>query len=163
MPTNLFGPGDNYHPENSHVIPALIRRFHEAKVNHVPNVAIWGTGTPRREFLYVDDMAAASVHIMNLPQATYRQHIQPMLSQINLGSGHDITIKELAETIAKVVNYSGDISFDPSKPDGTPRKLMDSSRITALGWQAKVSLVAGLKKSYQDFLANQPAQALKVH
>ena len=157
MPTNLFGPGDNYHLKNSHVIPALIRRFHEGKVKQEPNVTIWGTGTPRREFLYVDDMAAASVHIMNLPQKIYRQHIQPMLSHINLGSGYDITIKELAETIAKVVNYSGDISFDPSKPDGTPRKLMDSSKITALGWQAKVSLVAGLEKSYQDFLANQPA------
>ena len=127
MPTNLYGPGDNYHPENSHVIPALIRRFHEAKVNHEPNVTIWGTGTPRREFLYVDDMASASVHIMNLPKATYSQHIQPMLSHINVGSGYDMTIKELAKTIAKVVNYSGDISLDLSKPDGTLRKLMDSA------------------------------------
>ena len=163
MPTNLFGPGDNYHPENSHVIPALIRRFHEAKVEDEPNVTIWGTGTPRREFLYVDDMAAASVHIMNLPKDIYRQHIHPMLSHINLGTGSDITIKELAETIAKVVNYSGDICFDPNKPDGTPRKLMDSRKINALGWQAKVSLVAGLEKSYQDFLENQPAKASKVH
>lgn len=162
MPTNLFGPGDNYHPENSHVIPSLIRRFHEAKVNHTPYVTIWGTGSPRREFLYVDDMAAASVHIMNLPPATYSQHIQSMLSHINLGSGRDITVKELAETIAKVVNYSGDIIFDPSKPDGSPRKLMDNTRINALGWQAKVGLVAGLEKSYQDFIANQPTQASKA-
>ena len=152
MPTNLYGPGDNYHPENSHVIPALIRRFHEAKVNHEANVTIWGTGTPRREFLYVDDMASASVHIMNLPKATYSQHIQPMLSHINVGSGYDMTIKELAETIAKVVNYTGDISSDPSKPDGTLRKLMDSARLKALGWQAKVDLVTGLEKAYQDFL-----------
>lgn len=163
MPTNLFGPGDNYHLENSHVIPALIRRFHEAKVEDEPNVTIWGTGTPRREFLYVDDMAAASVHIMNLHKDIYRQHIHPMLSHINLGTGSDITIKELAETIAKVVNYSGDICFDPNKPDGTPRKLMDSRKINALGWQAKVSLVAGLEKSYQDFQVNQPAKASKVH
>ena len=162
MPTNLFGPGDNYHPENSHVIPALIRRFHEAKVNHEPNVTIWGTGTPRREFLYVDDMASASVHVMNLPKAAFSQHIRPMLSHINLGSGYDITIKELAKNIAKVVNYTGDISLDPSKPDGTPRKLMDSARINALGWQAEVDLVTGLEKSYQDFIKNQPPQASKV-
>ena len=162
MPTNLYGPGDNYHPENSHVIPALIRRFHEAKVNHEPNVTIWGTGTSRREFLYVDDMASASVHIMNLPKATYSQHIQPMLSHINLGSGYDITIKELAETIAKVVIYTGDISLDPSKPDGAPRKLMDSSRLNSLGWQAKVDMVTGLEKAYQDFLKNQPSRASKV-
>jgi GDP-L-fucose synthase len=162
MPTNLFGPGDNYHPENSHVIPALIRRFHEAKVNHVANVTIWGTGAPRREFLYVDDMAAASVHIMNLPRATYSHHIQPMLSHINLGSGYDITIKELAETISQVVSYSGNISFDPSKPDGTPSKFMDSARANALGWEAKVDLVVGLEKSYEDFLVNQSAQAIKV-
>jgi len=158
MPTNLYGPGDNYHPENSHVIPALIRRFHEAKVNHVPSVAIWGTGTPRRELLYVEDMAAACVHIMNLPTAIYVQHTQPMLSHINVGCGYDITIRELAETIAKVICYPGIINYDPSKPDGTPRKLMDSTRLNGLGWQAKVGLEAGLEKSYQDFLQNHGAQ-----
>ena len=157
MPTNLYGPGDNYHPENSHVIPGLIRRFHEAKVSQAPNVTIWGTGTPRREFLYVDDMAAASLHVMNLPLSTYGQHTQPMLSHINVGCGYDITIRELAEAIARVIGYAGDIAFDPSKPDGTPRKLMDSSRINALDWQAQVSLGAGLEKAYQDFLQNHTA------
>ena len=152
MPTNLYGPGDNYHPENAHVIPALIRRFHEAKVNNTLSVAIWGTGTPKREFLYVDDMAAACVHVMNLPKETYDQHTQPMLSHINVGCGHDITIKELAEAIAKTIGYQGDITFDPRKPDGAPRKLMDSTRLNALGWQAKVGLEEGLQKAYQDFL-----------
>jgi GDP-L-fucose synthase len=159
MPTNLYGPGDNFHPENSHVIPALIRRFHEAKASHAPSVAIWGTGTPRREFLYVDDMAAACVHVMNLGKATYDQHTQPMLSHINVGCGYDITIRELAETIAQVVGYQGDITFDPTKPDGTPRKLMDSARLKALGWQPQVDLAAGLKDAYQDFLKNHAAQS----
>ncbi|NKD56027.1 MULTISPECIES: GDP-L-fucose synthase [unclassified Haematospirillum] len=158
MPTNLYGPGDNYHPQNSHVIPALIRRFHEAKTSHVPSVAIWGTGTPKREFLYVDDMAAACVHVMNLGEAIYAQYTQPMLSHINVGCGYDITIKELAETIAKVIGYVGDITFDPRKPDGTPRKLMDSTRLNALGWWAKVDLEAGLVKSYEDFLKNHTVQ-----
>jgi GDP-L-fucose synthase len=152
MPTNLYGPGDNYHPENSHVIPALIRRFHEAKVSNSPSVTIWGTGTPMREFLYVDDMAAACVHVMNLDKVTYDQHIQPMLSHINVGCGYDITIRELAEIIGKTVGYQGQIAFDPSKPDGTPRKLMDSTRLNALGWQARVGLEAGLKMAYEDFL-----------
>jgi GDP-L-fucose synthase len=152
MPTNLYGPGDNYHPENSHVIPALIRRFHEAKINNAPSVAIWGTGKPMREFLYVDDMAAASVHIMNLPQATYELHTQPMLSHINVGYGSDISIAEIAQTIAQTVGYTGDITFDATKPDGTPRKLMDSSRLNSLGWHAKVSLAQGLAAAYQDFL-----------
>ncbi len=151
MPTNLYGPGDNYHPENSHVIPALIRRFHEAKIHNIPSVTIWGTGTPKREFLYVDDMAAASVHVMNLDKAVYDRHTQPMLSHINVGCGNDITIKELAEAIGKAVGYQGEITFDPSKPDGTPRKLMDSSRLNALGWQAKVSLEDGLRLAYRDF------------
>jgi GDP-L-fucose synthase len=158
MPTNLYGPGDNYHPENAHVIPALIRRFHEAKVNQAPSVTLWGTGIPRREFLYVDDMAAASVHVMNLPLSTYSQHTRPMVSHINVGCGHDITIRKLAETIARVIGYAGDIAFDPSKPDGTPRKLMDSTRLNALGWQAQVGLEAGLKKAYQDFLQNHTPQ-----
>ena len=151
MPTNLYGPGDNYHPENSHVIPALIRRFHEAKVNKAPTVAIWGSGTPRREFLYVDDMAAASVFVMNLPKATLDAHTQPMQSHINVGFGEDITIKELALAVAKTIGYPGVISFDTSKPDGPPRKLMDSSRLNALGWQANVSLEAGLALAYASF------------
>jgi GDP-L-fucose synthase len=154
MPTNLYGPGDNYHPENSHVIPALIRRFHEAKVDNSPSVAIWGTGTPKREFLYVDDMAAASVYVMNLPKATYDQHTQPMLSHINVGCGYDLTIREVAEIIRKTVGFQGEITFDTSKPDGTPRKLMDSSRLNALGSQAQTGLEAGLQAAYQDFLAN---------
>lgn len=154
MPTNLYGPGDNYHPENSHVIPALIRRFHEAKVNNIPSVAIWGTGTPKREFLYVDDMATACVHVMNLNKAIYDQHTQPMLSHINVGCGNDITIRQVAEAIGKTVGYQGEITFDTSKPDGTPRKLMDSTRLNALGWQAKVGLEAGLGAAYQDYLSN---------
>ena len=154
MPTNLYGPGDNYHPENSHVIPALIRRFHEAKVNHVPSVTIWGTGTPRREFLYVDDMAAACVYVMSLSKAIYEQHTQPMLSHINVGCGEDVTILQVAQVVARTVGYTGQIHTDPAKPDGTPRKLMDSSRLNALGWQAKVGLEDGLKAAYQDFLAN---------
>jgi len=157
MPTNLYGPGDNYHPQNSHVIPALIRRFSEAKASHAPKVTIWGSGTPRREFLYVDDMAAASVHVMNLPKATYDQHTTPtpMLSHINVGFGSDITIAELARTVGQVVGYQGAIDFDISKPDGAPRKLMDSRRLTSLGWQAKVKLQDGLALAYQDFLKNQ--------
>jgi len=169
MPTNLYGPGDNYHPENSHVIPALIRRFHEAKISmestshslqltsHVPRptahaVTIWGTGTPRREFLNVDDMAAASIHVMNLDKAIYDAHTQPMLSHINVGTGEDVTIKELAETIAEVTGYTGNIEFDPTKPDGTPRKLMASTRLRSLGWEPKIGLKEGLKAAYEDFL-----------
>jgi len=155
MPTNLYGPGDNYHPENSHVIPALIRRFHEAKLVKAPSVAIWGTGTPRREFLYVDDMAAASVHVMQLPKATYDQYTTPMQSHINVGSGSDVTIAEVAQTIAQAVGYAGQIEFDTSKPDGAPRKWMDSSRLNALGWQAKVDLQHGLAAAYQDFVSKQ--------
>ena len=152
MPTNLYGPGDNYHPENSHVIPALIRRFHEAKLSGAPSVSIWGSGTPKREFLYVDDMAAASVFVMNLPQATYHQHTQPMLSHINVGFGSDVTIAELAQAVSQTVGYQGTIDFDSSKPDGTPRKWMDSSRLGKLGWQADVELIRGLAMTYQDFL-----------
>ena len=155
IPTNLYGPGDNYHPENSHVIPALIRRFHEAKLANAPSVAIWGTGTPRREFLYVDDMAAASVLIMQLPLALYAQHTQPMQHHINVGSGSDVSIVEVAQTIAQTVGFSGQIEFDASKPDGTPRKWMDSSRLNSLGWQVQERLSSGLAKAYDDFLNQQ--------
>ena len=158
MPTNLYGPGDNYHPENSHVIPALIRRFHEAKANNTPAVTIWGSGRPKREFLYVDDMAAASVYVMNLDKHTYDQHTQPMLSHINVGCGYDITIKDLAKTVGEIIGYRGEMTFDPTKPDGTPRKLMDSSRLNALGWKAQVELKEGLQTAYQDFLANHVAR-----
>ena len=152
MPTNLYGPGDNYHPENSHVIPALIRRIHEAKINNSPSVTIWGSGTPRREFLYVDDMATASVHVMNLEHATFAAHTQPMQSHINVGYGEDITIRELAETISNTVEFKGEIKFDTSKPDGAPRKLMESTRLNALGWKARVTLENGLSLAYNDFL-----------
>ncbi|HEY5582582.1 MAG TPA: GDP-L-fucose synthase [Rhodoferax sp.] len=152
MPTNLYGPGDNYHPENSHVIPALIRRFHEAKVSQAKNVTIWGTGTPKREFLYVDDMAAASVHVMNLDKAIFEANTQPMQSHINVGCGDDITIAQLAQAVSQAVGYQGKIDFDPTKPDGSPRKLMDSSRLNALGWQATVNLEQGLALAYQDFI-----------
>ncbi|GAB6048797.1 GDP-L-fucose synthase [Methyloparacoccus murrellii] len=159
MPTNLYGPGDNYHPENSHVVPALLRRFHEARQQEAPVVSIWGTGTPRREFLYVDDMAAACVHVMNLDKATYDRHTQPMLSHINIGSGSDISIAELAQTVARVTGYTGRIEFDPGKPDGTPRKLMDSTRLNTLGWKASVALETGLRLAYEDFLKRPENQA----
>lgn len=152
MPTNLYGPGDNYHPENSHVIPALIRRFHEAKLASAPEVAIWGTGTPKREFLYVDDMASASVFVMQLPLATYKAHTLPMQNHINVGFGSDITIFELAHAVGQAVGYLGRISFDASKPDGAPRKWMDSSRLNALGWQPQVALQHGLAQAYADLL-----------
>ena len=151
MPTNLYGPGDNYHPENSHVIPALIRRFHEAKVSKAPSVTIWGTGTPRREFLYVDDMAAASIHVMNLDPEVFAAHTQPMLSHINVGCQTDIAILEAAQLIACTVGYQGEILTDPAKPDGAPRKLMDSSRLNSLGWTPKTSLAEGLAVAYKDF------------
>jgi len=154
MPTNLYGPGDNYHPENSHVIPALIRRFHEAKLANTPEVAIWGTGTPKREFLYVDDMAAASVFVMQLPVPTYQAHTQPMQSHINVGYGSDVTIAEVAHAIGQAVGYTGRITFDATKPDGAPRKWMDSSRLNALGWQASVTLAQGLQTAYADFVKN---------
>jgi GDP-L-fucose synthase len=155
MPTNLYGPNDNFHPENSHVIPALLRRFHEAKIAEAPQVVAWGSGTPMREFLHVDDMAAASVHVMQLDDATYQANTQPMLSHINVGTGVDCTIKELTETVAKVVGFAGEIVWDTSKPDGTPRKLMDVSRLRALGWQASIPLEEGLRDAYQWFLAHQ--------
>jgi len=154
MPTNLYGPGDNYHPENSHVIPALIRRFHEAKLANAPEVVIWGTGTPKREFLYVDDMAAASVFVMEMPKSIYDQNIEPMESHINVGYGSDITILELAQAVAKVVGYEGNLKTDPAKPDGTPRKQMDSSKLNHLGWQAQYDLDVGLVLAYDDFQTN---------
>ncbi|NCB61243.1 MAG: GDP-L-fucose synthase [Gammaproteobacteria bacterium] len=155
MPTNLYGPHDNFHPSNSHVIPALIRRFHEAKLASAPEVVVWGSGTPMREFLYVDDMAAASVHVMELADEIYQANTQPMLSHINVGTGVDCTIRELAETVARVVGFTGNVTFDATKPDGTPRKLLDVSRLKALGWQYSVSLEEGLQQAYAWFLANQ--------
>ena len=152
MPTNLYGPGDNYHPENSHVIPALIRRFHEAKVANSPEVIIWGTGTPRREFLYVDDMAAASVFVMDLDKAVYDSQTEPMQSHINVGFGSDVTINELAHAVAKATGYQGNISFDPTKPDGSPRKWMSSERLNNLGWNAQVGLEQGLMQAYTEFV-----------
>lgn len=160
MPTNLYGPGDNYHPQNSHVLPALIRRFHEAREAAAPSVLIWGTGTPKREFLYVDDMAAASIYVMQLDSATYQAHTQPMQSHINVGSGQDLSIAELAELVKTVVGYQGRIDFDTTKPDGPPRKLMDVSRLTQLGWQASTRLQDGVRLAYQDFLKSvAPAAA----
>lgn len=155
MPTNLYGPNDNFHPQNSHVIPALLRRFHEAKLAGTEEVVAWGSGKPMREFLHVDDMAAASVFVMNLAEEVYQQHTEAMLSHINVGTGVDCTIRELVETVAKVVGYQGRIAFDASKPDGAPRKLMDVSRLAALGWKAGTTLEQGLASTYQWFLANQ--------
>jgi len=154
MPTNLYGPHDNYHPDNSHVIPALLRRFHEAVQRGDEEVVIWGSGKPMREFLHVDDMAAASVHVMELDDSVYRDNTQPMLSHINVGTGVDCTIRELAETIARVTGFSGRLSFDATKPDGTPRKLMDVSRLKALGWQASIGLEDGLRDAYAWFVTN---------
>jgi GDP-L-fucose synthase len=155
MPANLYGPGDNYHPENSHVIPGLILRFYNAKIQNVPNVVVWGSGTPRREFLYVDDMAAGTVHVMNLEHSTYEKQIQPMNSHINIGCGEDIAIRELAHKIAQEVGYKGGVIFDTSKLDGSPQKLMDSSRIKSLGWSPKVDLDLGLHLAFKDFLARK--------
>jgi GDP-L-fucose synthase len=152
MPTNLYGPGDNYHPENSHVIPALIRRFHEAKLNGDAEVVVWGSGTPRREFLYVDDMAAASVHVMSLPPVQWQEAVVPMCSHINVGCGDDQSIREVAGLVARVVGYAGRVVFDTSKPDGAPRKLMNSAKLTALGWTPEVGLELGLKRAYEAFL-----------
>jgi GDP-L-fucose synthase len=154
MPTNLYGPGDNYHPENSHVLPALIRRFHEAKVSGASTVTLWGTGKAKREFLYVDDMASASVHVMNLPQEVYAAHTLPMQGHINVGSGSDVTITEVAEMIRDVVGFKGDIAYDTSKPDGTPRKLMDSQKLHNLGWKPSFDLKDGLLRAYADYLEN---------
>ena len=155
MPTNLYGPNDNFHPENSHVVPALLKRFHEATQRGDNQVVIWGSGKPQREFLHVDDMAAACVHVMELDDEVYQAHTQPMLSHINVGTGVDCSIRELAETIARVTEYQGELIFDSSKPDGTPRKLMDVSRLKALGWQSSISLEDGLRDAYRWFVENQ--------
>ena len=155
MPTNLYGPGDNYHPENSHVIPALLRRFHEAVQRGDSEVVIWGSGTPRREFLHVDDMAAACVHVMELDEAVLRDHTRPMLSHINVGTGEDCTIRELAETVARVTGFTGRLVFDTDKPDGAPRKLLDVSRLAALGWRPQIGLEEGLRDAYAWFVENR--------
>jgi GDP-L-fucose synthase len=157
MPTNLYGPGDNYHPENSHVVPAMLRRFHEAKLAGLPSVAVWGTGTPRREFLYVDDMAAACVHVMNLPADVWAANTKPMQALLNVGFGSDVSIAELAHSVAKAVGYQGRITFDTSRPDGPPRKLIDSTRLHDLGWRPKVRLEEGLALAYGDFAAHSEA------
>ena len=158
MPTNLYGPGDNFHPENSHVIPALMRRIHEAKLAKAPEVVIWGSGTPMREFLHVDDLAEAVVHLQNISQECYASEAEPMRSHINVGTGTDVTIRELAETLVKVIGYEGKLVFDTTKPDGTPRKLMDVSRLARLGWQARISLQGGLQETYAWFLAHLDAK-----
>ncbi|SMF00666.1 GDP-L-fucose synthase [Pseudogulbenkiania subflava DSM 22618] len=154
MPTNLYGPGDNYHPENSHVIPALIRRIHEAKQDNAPEVLVWGSGMPKREFLYVDDMASASVHVMELPPEVWKKHVSPMCSHINVGSGIDCTIGELAQTISQALGYKGEIKFDISKPDGTPRKLMDNQLLNSLGWKIEIDLNHGISMAYRDYMLN---------
>ncbi len=155
MPTNLYGPGDNYHPENSHVVPALIRRFHEAKEKNFSEVVVWGSGTPKREFLYVDDMAEASIFVHTLHKDIFAEQTRPMLSHVNVGTGEDVTIRDLAETVKEVVGFTGNLVFDTSKPDGPPRKLMDVEVLSNLGWTASVGLRDGLPHSYQDFLHNQ--------
>ena len=155
MPTNLYGPGDNYHPENSHVIPALLRRFHEAVQRDDREVVIWGSGAPRREFLHVDDMAAACVHVMELDEAVLRDHTRPMLSHINVGTGEDCTIRELAETVARVTGFTGRLVFDTDKPDGAPRKLLDVSRLAALGWRPQIGLEEGLRDAYAWYVENR--------
>lgn len=155
MPTNLYGPNDNFHPDNSHVIPALMRRFDDAVSSGAQTVTIWGSGKPMREFLHVDDMAAASVFVMNLDDATYQANTQPMLSHINVGTGVDCTIRELAETMARVTGFAGELVFDASKPDGTPRKLMDVSRLKSLGWEARIGLEKGLRETYAWFVAHR--------
>ncbi len=157
MPTNLYGPGDNFHPENSHVLPALIRRFHEAAHTGADDVVIWGSGTPRREFLHVDDMADASLFVADLPQDIYAANTDPMLSHINVGSGTDISILELAKLVARITGFEGSITTDPSKPDGTMRKLMNVSRLRDMGWQAKIGLRDGIEDSYRWYLAHKDA------
>jgi GDP-L-fucose synthase len=158
MPTNLYGPGDNYHPENSHVVPALIRRFHEAKLNNFAEVVVWGSGEPMREFLYVDDMAEASLFVHQLDSEIFSMNTDPMLSHINVGTGTDVTIRKLAKTVQDVVGFNGELVFDSTKPEGTPRKLMDVSLLANLGWNASVSLKSGLEYSYADYLSDHPGE-----
>lgn len=155
MPTNLYGENDNFHPDNSHVIPALLRRFHEAIQSNDGEISIWGSGLPKREFLHVDDMAKASVFVMGLDDVSYKAYTQPMLSHINVGTGSDCTIHELAETMARITGFKGRLTFDTSKPDGTPRKLLDVTRLKNLGWEATISLEEGLSRTYAWFLENQ--------
>ena len=156
MPTNLYGPNDNFHPTNSHVVPALIGRFHAAKLQNAPEVVVWGTGAPMRELLHVDDMAEACLHVMNLSPAVWSRHIDPRLSHINVGSGVDHSIREIAEEIARAVGFTGKIVFDPAKPDGAPRKLLSVAKINELGWKASIPLRAGLRNAYEWFLQNHP-------
>lgn len=162
MPTNLYGPGDNFHPNHSHVLPALIRRFDEAVRNGSSEVVIWGSGTPKREFLFVDDMADACMFVLDLDKETYQRETDPMLSQLNIGAGKDLTIKELAQTVADIVGFEGDLVFDHSKPDGTPQKLLDVSRLERLGWQATTSLENGIKKTY-SWYKSQPPESLRLN
>ncbi|MEH6559623.1 MAG: GDP-L-fucose synthase [Oceanicoccus sp.] len=162
MPTNLYGENDNFHPENSHVIPAMMRRFHEAKINNNSEVVVWGTGTPMREFLHVDDMAAASIHVMQLDDETYQKNTEPMLSHINVGSGVDCTIRELAYAMVEVVGFNGELVFDSTKPDGTPRKLMDVSRLRGLGWNASIDIKEGLCRTYDWYLDNEKDQGIRL-
>lgn len=162
MPTNLYGQGDNFHPENSHVIPALMRRIHEAKVSHDSEVVVWGSGNAMREFLHVDDMASASIHVLEMDADIYKANTQPMLSHINVGTGVDCTIRELAETIARVVGYEGVLTFDATRPDGAPRKLMDVERLKSLGWESGISLEEGLRQTYAWFLQNIDQSNLRL-
>ncbi|MFT7723384.1 MAG: GDP-L-fucose synthase [Roseateles sp.] len=154
MPTNLYGPGDNFHPENSHVIPALLRRFHQAVQARAPEVVIWGSGTPRREFLHVDDLAAACVHVMQLPHEAWAAHMQPQFGHVNVGTGEDCSIAELAQSIARITGYAGRLAWDAGRPDGTPRKLLDVSRLAGLGWRAQIPLEDGLRETYRWFTAH---------
>jgi len=162
MPTNLFGPGDNFHPQNSHVVPALLRRFHEAARAGTQEVVVWGSGTPRREFLYVDDMADAALFVMDLPKEVYAANTRPMLSHINVGTGQDISIAELAEAVARVTGFRGRIAFDSSRPDGAPRKLMDISRLAGMGWRARTPFEEGLRKTYESYRENEKAAGARA-
>ncbi|WP_375692049.1 GDP-L-fucose synthase family protein [Pseudooceanicola sp. LIPI14-2-Ac024] len=158
MPANLYGPGDNFHPENSHVLPSLMQRFDEARKTSAPEVVVWGTGTPRREFLHVEDLADACLFVLGLDRDAYAENVEPMLSHVNVGTGEDVSIRQLAEMIAEVVGFTGRIVFDESKPDGTPRKLLDVSRLARMGWSARIPLRTGVRETYQWFLSQEPAK-----